>query len=50
MGMILAMKNITRNTRCRGDFTDVPKSDIDWVCRTVETAADRGFINANPVG
>jgi len=50
MGMILAMKNITRNETCRGDFSDVPKSNIDWVCRTVETAADHGFINANPVG
>lgn len=49
MGMILAMKNITRNATCRGDFADVPKSDTDWVCRTVETAADEGFINADPV-
>ena len=48
MGMILAMKNIVRNENCRGDFVDVPKSDIDWVCRTVETAADNGLINATP--
>ncbi len=41
MGMVLAMMNITRNAHCRGDFTDVPKSDTDWVCRTIETAADR---------
>ncbi len=46
MGMILAMKNITRNETCRGDFADVPKSNTDWVCRTIETAADKGFINA----
>lgn len=50
MGMVLAMMNITRNTTCRGDFADVPKSDIDWVCRTIETAADRGLINSRPVG
>lgn len=50
MGMVLAMMNITRNAHCRGDFVDVPKSDTDWVCRTVETAADNGFINARPVG
>lgn len=49
MGMALAMAGITRNTNCRGDFADVPKSDIDWVCRTIETAADHGFINANPI-
>lgn len=48
MGMVLAMANVTRNTKCRGDFADVPKSDIDWVCRTIETAADNGFINAHP--
>lgn len=41
MGMVLAMMNITRNTHCRGDFADVPKSDTDWVCRTIETAADK---------
>jgi len=46
MGMVLAMMNITRNTTCRGDFSDVPKSNTDWVCRTIETAADKGFINA----
>lgn len=46
MGMVLAMMNITRNTTCRGDFADVPKSNTDWVCRTIETAADKGFINA----
>ncbi len=50
MGMALAMMNITRNTHCRGDFADVPKSDTDWVCRTVETAADHGLINKKPVG
>lgn len=49
MGMVLAMNEITRNAHCRGDFADVPKSDTDWVCRTVETAADHGFINAKPV-
>lgn len=41
MGMVLAMMNITRNSHCRGDFADVPKSDTDWVCRTIETAADK---------
>lgn len=41
MGMVLAMMNITRNSHCRGDFVDVPKSDTDWVCRTIETAADK---------
>lgn len=41
MGMVLAMMNITRNAHCRGDFADVPKSDTDWVCRTIETAADK---------
>lgn len=50
MGMVLAMMNITRNTTCRGDFTDVPKSNTDWVCRTIETAADHGLINARPAG
>lgn len=50
MGMVLAMMNITRNTHCRGDFADVPKSDTDWVCRTIETAADHGLINAKPIG
>jgi hypothetical protein len=50
MGMVLAMMNITRNTHCRGDFADVPKSDTDWVCRTIETAADRWLINAKPAG
>lgn len=48
MGMALAMAGVTRNTHCRGDFVDVPKSDVDWVCRTIETAADKGFINAKP--
>ena len=46
MGMSLAMAGITRNTTCRGDFADVTKSQTDWVCRTIETAADHGFINA----
>ncbi len=46
MGMVLAMTNVTRNTTCRGDFADVPKSNTDWVCRTIETAADKGYINA----
>ncbi len=41
MGMVLAMVGITRNAHCRGDFVDVPKSDTDWVCRTIETAADK---------
>ena len=41
MGMVLAMMNVTRNTTCRGDFVDVPKSNTDWVCRTIETAADK---------
>ena len=50
MGMVLAMMNITCNTHCRGDFADVPKSDTDWVCRTIETAADHGLINAKPIG
>ena len=50
MGMAIAMAGITRNTHCRGDFIDVPKSNTDWVCRTVETAADTGFINARPDG
>ncbi len=50
MGMVLAMMNITRNTTCRGDFADVPKSNTDWVCRTIETAADHGLINAKPIG
>ena len=50
MGMALAMAGITRNAHCRGDFADVPKSDINWICRTVETAADHGFINAKPFG
>lgn len=50
MGMVLAMMNISRNTHCRGDFADVPKSDTDWVCRTIETAADKWFINAKPAG
>lgn len=44
--MVLAMAGVTRNATCRGDFVDVPKSNIDWVCRTIETAADHGFINA----
>jgi hypothetical protein len=48
MGMVLAMMNVTRNTTCRGDFVDVPKSNTDWVCRTIETAADHGLINARP--
>lgn len=50
MGMVLAMAGVERNTTCRGDFADVPKSDTDWVCRTIETAADKGFINAHPLG
>lgn len=50
MGMVLAMMNITRNTNCRGDFADVPKSNTDWVCRTIETAADHGLINPKPTG
>jgi hypothetical protein len=50
MGMVLAMNGIIRNTHCRGDFVDVPKSDTDWVCRTIETAADKWFINAKPSG
>lgn len=50
MGMVLAMAGITRNAHCRGDFADVPKSDVNWICRTVETAADHGFINAKPAG
>lgn len=49
MGMALAMAGIVRNEHCRGDFSDVPNSDIDWVCRTVETAADNDFINAHPI-
>jgi alcohol dehydrogenase class IV len=28
MGMALAMAGITRNTNCRGDFADVPKSSM----------------------
>jgi len=48
IGMVLAMKGITKNDTCRGDFPDIDmnKSYGDWVCRTIETAADHGFINA----
>lgn len=48
MGMALAMAGITINTNCRRDFADVDMTGVhaDWACRTIETAADHGFINA----
>lgn len=48
MGMVLEITGVTRNTTCRGDFADVRMygTNADWVCRTVETAADHGYINA----
>ncbi len=48
MGMALAMAGITKNTTCRRDFSDVDMTGVhaDWACRTIETAADHGFINA----
>lgn len=48
IAMALAMKGITKNDTCRGDFSDVSMSHpyYDWVCRTVETAADHDLINA----
>ena len=46
--MALKMANISQNTSCRGDFPDIDmtQSFSDWVCQTMETAADHKVINA----
>ncbi len=46
MGMLLTMTGTTRNETCRGDYPEIKNSGQygDWVCRTVETAADHDFI------
>ena len=44
INMALLMADITKNKNCRGDFSDIPKTDTD--CQTMETAADRGLISA----
>jgi hypothetical protein len=47
MGILLTMTNTQRNTDCRGDYPEIDMSGRygEWVCRTVETVADKGFIN-----
>lgn len=48
MGMVLAMSGTPLNNTCRGDFADIDMTGAhaDWACRTIETAADQGVINA----
>lgn len=48
IGMILSMNSVTRNAGCRGDFPDIDVSTTygNWVCRTIETAADHNYIYA----
>ena len=47
ISMALNMANISENGTCRGDFPDIDmtKSYADWICRTMESAADHGIIN-----
>ncbi len=43
--MALVMADVKKNQTCRGDFLDIPKTEIE-VCRTMESAVDRGIISA----
>ena len=51
MSMLLGITKTSLNGSCRGDFADAPAdtSNNSWVCRTVETAADHGFIYNQPL-
>jgi hypothetical protein len=48
IGILITMKWDTINESCRGDFADVARytENDKWECRILETAADRGYINA----
>ena len=37
-----------KNKTCRGDFIDIPKTDIE-ACRTMESAVDHGIISAQKI-